>query len=58
MESKSFFGGSGIFFVKSQKSFKTKKSQQLSFCFLNIMLGGGFKRFLFSPLFEEDSHFD
>ena len=24
----------------------------------NPMLGGGFKHFLFSPLFGEDSHFD
>ena len=26
--------------------------------FLIIFLGGGFKYFLFSPLFGEDSHFD
>ena len=24
----------------------------------NILLGGGFKHFVFSPLFGEDSHFD
>ena len=24
----------------------------------NLQLGGGFKYFLFSPLFGEDSHFD
>ena len=25
---------------------------------LDVTLGGGFKHFLFSPLFGEDSHFD
>ena len=39
--------------------------KMLVFCFFwgvglkdDVMLGGGFKYFLFSPLFREDSHFD
>ena len=46
------------FFVKNQKSFQRKKTNSWVFVSLDIMLGGGFEHFLFSPLFGEDSHFD
>ena len=36
---------------------KKKQQKEVSWV-LCILLGGGFKYFLFSPLFGEDSHFD
>ena len=39
-------------------SFMTRKKQQMMAEFKHSQLGGGFKYFLFSSLFGEDSHFD
>ena len=38
--------------------FEAKDPIFSGFCCYWVILGGGFKYFLFSPLFGEDSHFD
>ena len=44
--------------LESTNFYSCLLSWDLTFLFVKIILGGGFKEFLFSPLFGEDSHFD
>ena len=49
-----------LFTVPSPSPWKTSSSDTPFKMIIleNYLLGGGFKHFLFSPLFGEDSHFD